>query len=66
MIDIDPWELLREAQRIVQVYGPIEATDLVMRIDDALAYYKNLHPQQQQTTEDIPCAYMVEDDDAEE
>jgi hypothetical protein len=37
MNKVDPWELLREAQPWIQVHAPIEATDLLMRINDALA-----------------------------
>ena len=33
----DPWALLREAQPWLQRYTPVEATDLIMRIDAALA-----------------------------
>ena len=42
----DPWALLREAQPWIQVHAPIEATDLLMRIDAALA----AHDDEEQVT----------------
>jgi hypothetical protein len=46
----DPWALLREAQPWIQVHAPIEATDLLMRIDAALAAHRDEVPAQDSAT----------------